>query len=156
MTLLIAGTMRVPVENLAAFRPHMLAMIAAGLAPSDFVGLGIVYSGDRANPSGRGAITDVRPCSWYKYTITVTLEDGRQSRLNPVSFTEHLGNRYKTDFKRHGAPYLAELAAGGAAYTLGVVFYAADHRIPHGHGLWHLFVLAGSACHFTTVLVYVA
>ena len=50
----------------------------------------------------------------------------------------------------------AWLAAGGAAYTLGVVFYAADHRIPHGHGLWHLFVLAGSACHFTTVLVYVA
>ena len=50
----------------------------------------------------------------------------------------------------------AWLAAGGAAYTLGVVFYAADHRIPHGHGLWHLFVLVGSACHFTTVLVYVA
>ena len=50
----------------------------------------------------------------------------------------------------------AWLAAGGAVYTLGVVFYAADHRIPHGHGLWHLFVLAGSACHFTTVLVYVA
>ena len=93
----------------------MLAMIAAGLAPDDFVGLGIVYSGDRANPSGRGAITDVQPCSWYKYTITVTLEDGRQSRLNPVSFTEHLGNRYRTDFKRHGAPYLAELAAARLA-----------------------------------------
>jgi len=93
----------------------MLAMIAAGLAPDDFVGLGIVYSGDSANPSGRGAITDVQPCSWYKYTITVTLEDGRQSRLNPVSFTDHLGNRYRTDFKRHGAPYLAELAAARLA-----------------------------------------
>lgn len=93
----------------------MLAMIAAGLAPADLVGLGIVYSGDRANPSGRGAITDVQPCSWYKYTVTVTLEDGRQSRLNPVSFTDHLGNRYRTDFKRHGAPYLAELAAARLA-----------------------------------------
>lgn len=93
----------------------MLAMIAAGLAPADFVGLGIVYSGDRANPSGCGAITDVQPCSWYKYTITVTLEDGRQSRLNPVSFTDHLGNRYRTDFKRHGAPYLAELSAARLA-----------------------------------------
>ena len=93
----------------------MLDMIAAGLAPDDFVGLGIVYSGDRANPSGCGAITDVQPCSWYKYTVTVTLEDGRQSRLNPVSFTEHLGNRYRTDFKRHGAPYLAELAAARLA-----------------------------------------
>ena len=93
----------------------MLAMIAAGLAPADFVGLGIVYSGDRANPSGCGAITDVQPCSWYKYTVTVTLEDGRQSRLNPVSFTDHLGNRFRTDFKRHGAPYLAELAAARLA-----------------------------------------
>ena len=93
----------------------MLAMIAAGLAPADFVGLGIVYSGDRANPSGCGAITDVEPCSWYKYTVTVTLEDGRQSRLNPVSFTDHLGNRYRTNFKRHGAPYLAELSAARLA-----------------------------------------
>ena len=50
----------------------------------------------------------------------------------------------------------AWLAAGGAAYTLGVVFYAADHRIPHGHGLWHLFVLGGSVCHFFTVFFYVA
>ena len=93
----------------------MLAMIAAGLAPADFVGLGIVYRGDRANPSGCGAITDVQPCSWYKYTVTVTLEDGRQSRLNPVSFTDHLGNRYRTNFKRHGAPYLAELSAARLA-----------------------------------------
>ena len=93
----------------------MLAMIAAGLAPADLVGLGIVYSGDRANPSGCGAITDVQPCSWYKYTVTVTLEDGRQSRLNPVSFTDHLGNRYRTNFKRHGAPYLAELSAARLA-----------------------------------------
>ena len=93
----------------------MLDMIAAGLAPADFVGLGIVYSGDRANPSGCGAITDVEPCSWYKYTVTVTLEDGRQSRLNPVSFTDHLGNRYRTNFKRHGAPYLAELSAARLA-----------------------------------------
>lgn len=48
------------------------------------------------------------------------------------------------------------LAAGGAVYTLGIVFYAADQRIPHGHGVWHLFVLGGSACHFVTVLRFVA
>ena len=48
------------------------------------------------------------------------------------------------------------LAAGGAFYTLGIVFYALDHRIRHGHGLWHLFVLGGSICHFFTVLLYVA
>ena len=50
----------------------------------------------------------------------------------------------------------AWLAAGGACYTLGIVFYATDHKVRHGHGLWHLFVLAGSACHFFTVLLYVA
>jgi hemolysin III len=48
------------------------------------------------------------------------------------------------------------LAAGGACYTLGIVFYALDHRVRHGHGLWHLFVLGGSICHFFTVLLYVA
>lgn len=50
----------------------------------------------------------------------------------------------------------AWLAAGGACYTLGIVFYATDHKVRHGHGLWHLFVLGGSCCHFFTVLLYVA
>lgn len=48
------------------------------------------------------------------------------------------------------------LAAGGVVYTVGIYFYVADSRIRHGHGLWHLFVLGGSACHFYTVLTYVA
>ncbi len=46
------------------------------------------------------------------------------------------------------------LAAGGLAYTAGVVFYATDSRLRFGHLLWHLFVLAGSACHFVAVLRY--
>lgn len=50
----------------------------------------------------------------------------------------------------------AWLAAGGACYTLGIVFYATDHKVRHGHGVWHLFVLGGSSCHFFTVLFYVA
>ncbi|WP_028604022.1 PAQR family membrane homeostasis protein TrhA [Ottowia thiooxydans] len=48
------------------------------------------------------------------------------------------------------------LLAGGAFYTLGIVFYALDERMRHAHGLWHLFVLGGSTCHFLTVLFYVA
>nr|WP_295776963.1 hemolysin III family protein [Rhodoferax sp.] len=48
------------------------------------------------------------------------------------------------------------LAAGGVFYTAGIYFYIADSRIRHGHGLWHLFVLGGSICHFYTVLAYVA
>lgn len=48
------------------------------------------------------------------------------------------------------------LAAGGACYTLGIAFYATDHKLRHGHGVWHLFVLGGSICHFLTLLLYVA
>lgn len=50
----------------------------------------------------------------------------------------------------------AWLAAGGAFYTVGIIFYATDHKVRHGHGVWHLFVMGGSICHFFTVLLYVA
>ncbi|CDG83767.1 PAQR family membrane homeostasis protein TrhA [Janthinobacterium agaricidamnosum] len=48
------------------------------------------------------------------------------------------------------------LVAGGLCYTGGIVFYATDHKLRHGHGIWHLFVLAGSICHYVAVLFYVA
>lgn len=47
------------------------------------------------------------------------------------------------------------LAAGGLIYTLGIVFYVLDDRLRHAHGIWHLFVIGGSAVHFFTVLFYV-
>ena len=47
------------------------------------------------------------------------------------------------------------LAAGGLCYTAGVGFYAAP-RVRYAHFVWHLFVLAGSACHFVAVLYYAA
>ena len=53
------------------------------------------------------------------------------------------------------APGLAWLAAGGLAYTAGVGFYAAS-RLPYRHFVWHLFVLAGTACHAVAVLGYAA
>lgn len=46
------------------------------------------------------------------------------------------------------------LAAGGVAYTAGVGFYLWK-RLLHHHAIWHLFVMAGSACHFCAVLFYV-
>jgi hemolysin III len=49
---------------------------------------------------------------------------------------------------------LAWLVAGGVCYTAGVAFYATDTRLRYGHALWHLFVIAGSACHFVAVLRY--
>jgi hemolysin III len=50
----------------------------------------------------------------------------------------------------------AWLAAGGLFYTVGIIFYATDHKVRHGHGVWHLFVLAGALCHYGAVLLYVA
>ncbi len=47
------------------------------------------------------------------------------------------------------------LAAGGVFYTTGIVFYALDTRLKHAHGIWHLFVLAGSAAHYFAILFYV-
>ena len=49
---------------------------------------------------------------------------------------------------------LAWLIGGGAAYTGGVLFYALDHK-RWFHPVWHLFVLAGSVCHFFAVFEYV-
>ncbi len=46
---------------------------------------------------------------------------------------------------------LVFLAVGGLFYTLGTVFYL-WHKLKFHHAIWHLFVLAGSICHFFTVL----
>jgi len=50
----------------------------------------------------------------------------------------------------------AWVAAGGAIYTVGIVFYVFDDRFTHWHGIWHLFVMAGSAAHYVAILRYVA
>jgi hemolysin III len=54
-----------------------------------------------------------------------------------------------------GRSGFAWVAAGGLLYTVGIVFYALDARLIHAHGVWHLFVLAGSAAHYVAILKYV-
>jgi len=49
---------------------------------------------------------------------------------------------------------IALLVAGGLAYTGGVAFYAWT-RLRYGHAIWHLFVIAGSVCHYLAVVLYV-
>jgi hemolysin III len=53
-------------------------------------------------------------------------------------------------------PGFAWLALGGVVYTAGIVFYLFDERFRHFHGIWHLFVLAGSAIHYVGIVLYVA
>lgn len=55
------------------------------------------------------------------------------------------------------APAFDWLLAGGLAYTGGVLFYVLDKmgKLRHAHGIWHLFVLVGSMCHFVSIIGYV-
>ena len=48
------------------------------------------------------------------------------------------------------------IAAGGAAYMVGALFFLLDHRLRFSHLIWHLFVLAGSGCHFVAALQHLA
>jgi hemolysin III len=49
------------------------------------------------------------------------------------------------------------LTTGGIAYTAGVIFYVLDkmNKLTHAHGIWHMFVLGGSTCHFISIIGYV-
>jgi hemolysin III len=49
---------------------------------------------------------------------------------------------------------LALLGAGGVLYTAGIVFYHSK-RVPYSHAVWHLFVVAGSVCHYLAIALYV-
>lgn len=44
--------------------------------------------------------------------------------------------------------------AGGAFYTIGIIFYAV-HKIPYNHVIWHLFVLGGAICHYLMIFLYI-
>ncbi len=61
-----------------------------------------------------------------------------------------------------GVAGIGWLIAGGLAYTGGIYFYAMENRrlrwfpLLNGHEIWHLFVLAGSSCHFILIFCFVA
>ena len=59
-------------------------------------------------------------------------------------------------FAKVPAAGLLWLLAGGLFYTAGVAFYATDSRLRFGHLIWHLFVMAGTTCHYFAVLWYAA
>jgi len=53
-----------------------------------------------------------------------------------------------------GTNGVALLFAGGAFYSIGIIFYAVE-RIPYNHVIWHLFVLGGAICHYLMIFLYV-
>ena len=48
------------------------------------------------------------------------------------------------------------LLLGGVFYTSGVFFYVLDEKVTHFHGIWHLFVMAGSLSHYVAIFNFVA
>ena len=50
---------------------------------------------------------------------------------------------------------LTWILLGGIFYTIGTVFLMRDERVPFFHAVWHVFVIAGSACHYYAVMRFV-
>jgi hemolysin III len=48
------------------------------------------------------------------------------------------------------------MLVGVACYVLGLVFFVNDERVRHFHAVWHIFVIAGSMCHFVGIYMFVA
>lgn len=94
-------------------------------------------------------------------TLSEILLSGRAVKVCQLIIYLGMGWACSLDFAslKAGLPEagFAWLAAGGIIYTVGVIFYVVDKldRLTHAHGIWHFFVLVGSACHFVTIMGYV-
>lgn len=49
---------------------------------------------------------------------------------------------------------LGYIFIGGACYTIGVIFFKMEGKIPYSHLIWHLFVLGGTVCHWLAIIGY--
>jgi len=99
---------------------------------------------------------------WGLAILGITLESPPQKgrRILPVFIYLFMGWMVLIAFKPLLNVFppagLILLMAGGIFYTTGIIFYALGSKIPYFHGIWHLFVLTGSACHYFSVLFYVS
>ena len=95
---------------------------------------------------------------WSLAVAGVLLKTMRGVRHPRVSLALYVGMGWllvvaiKPLWLRLPFPGLMWLVAGGLAYTVGVGFFASTRR--YAHFVWHLFVLAGTACHFIAVAYY--
>jgi len=97
---------------------------------------------------------------WGLALVGIAVEAAWAYRPRWVSVLVYLGMGWLVVFALR--PLLANLepggvwllVAGGLAYTVGTAFYVMK-RIPYFHAVWHVFVLAGSVCHFLAIVLYV-
>ena len=112
------------------------------------------------------ALTILRPTSgwwlfgavWAIAVVGIVLESLFLNRKPLVSLIAYLAMGWlivavwKDFVTAAPAATVTFLIAGGLAYTVGTLFYAIGKRKPWFHPVWHLFVLAGTACHFFAAL----
>jgi hemolysin III len=97
---------------------------------------------------------------WGLAILGVVLETAARHRVRILSHVLYIGLGWlvaiaiKPLLDAVATGGLVLLVAGGLAYTGGVVFYA-WRKLPFNHAIWHVFVLAGSLCHFFAVLLFV-
>jgi hemolysin III len=102
-------------------------------------------------------------CVWGLAIIGITLELSLNKRNTVLQIIIYLvmGWLVVFDFsalrEELGQTGFYWLVAGGLAYTVGIIFYILDEKqlLKHAHGIWHLFVMAGSFFHFITIIGYV-
>ena len=99
-------------------------------------------------------------CVWALAGIGISIKVKYSNRLEETSPLPYVGLGWlvvaaiKPLMAALPAVSLVLLVAGGVAYSAGVPFYCRDDK-RYFHAIWHLFVMAGTACHFGAVLFYV-
>jgi hemolysin III len=98
---------------------------------------------------------------WTLAIIGITLKINRRTRHSRISIVLYVIMGWlaviaiKPIVMLIPVPGILLIFAGGLAYTGGLAFFAAQ-RIRYNHFIWHLFVIAGTTCHFFAVLWYAA
>ena len=98
---------------------------------------------------------------WMLAIVGITLKIRKRTRHSPIGIVLYVIMGWlcvvaaKPMLMLIPVPGLLLILAGGLAYTGGLAFFAAQ-RIRYNHFIWHLFVIAGTTCHFFAVLWYAA
>ncbi|HWF89772.1 MAG TPA: hemolysin III family protein [Pyrinomonadaceae bacterium] len=96
---------------------------------------------------------------WALAIVGITLKINKRTRHSPIGIVLYVIMGWlaivavKPMLMLIPVPGLVLILAGGVAYTGGLAFFAAQ-RIRYNHFIWHLFVIAGTTCHFFAVLWY--
>lgn len=95
---------------------------------------------------------------WALASVGVVLKSVRNVKTDKLSIALYLGMGWIAVIAAkplyNSLPFwgLFWLIGGGVMYSAGVIFFAYDHKLKYSHFIWHLFVLAGTACHVIAVL----